>query len=155
MKQLDDNYFMNLALEEAKKAAEANEVPVGAVISSGEGEIISTAFNTVEKDGSCIMHAEIKAILAAQKQLKNWRLDGCALYVTLEPCIMCCGAILLSRISRVVYGASDPKGGASDSILSGKIEVIGGVMEDESSMLLKLFFKSKRENIRYEKNLFL
>ena len=148
-----DNYFMGLALEEAKKAAENDEVPVGAVISSGEGKIISTAFNTVEKDGSCIMHAEIKAILAAQKKLENWRLDGCALYVTLEPCIMCCGAILLSRISKVIYGTIDPKGGSSGSILEGKIKIVHGIMEEESSILLKSFFKSKRGNIRYGKNM--
>ena len=147
--QYDDNYFMNLALEEAKKAVEADEVPVGAVIASGEGEIISSAFNTVEKDGSCIMHAEIKAILDAQKQLENWRLDECSLYVTLEPCIMCCGAILLSRISKVVYGTIDPKGGSTSTILSGKIEVISGIMEEESSLLLKSFFKSKRGQRRY------
>ena len=148
-----DNYFMGLALEEAKKAAENGEVPVGAVISSGEGEIISAAFNTVEKDGSCIMHAEIRAILAAQKKLVNWRLDGCALYVTLEPCIMCCGAILLSRISKLIYGTIDPKGGSSASILEGKIEIVHGIMEEESSILLKSFFKSKRGNIRYGKNM--
>ena len=142
--QYDDNYFMNLALEEANKAANADEVPVGAVIVNGGGEIISSAFNTVEKDVSCIMHAEIKAILNAQKQLENWRLDECSLYVTLEPCIMCCGAILLSRISKVVYGTIDPKGGSASTILNGKIEVISGIMEEKSSLLLKSFFKSKR-----------
>ncbi len=151
MKQYDDRYFMNIALEEAKKAMETGEVPVGAVIASGVGEIISSAFNTVEKDCSCIMHAEIKAILDAQKNLKNWRLDECSLYVTLEPCIMCCGAILLSRISRVVYGTIDPKGGSSSTILNDKIEVVSGVREEESSLLLKLFFKSKREIPRFVK----
>ncbi len=147
--QYDDNYFMNLALEEANKAANADEVPVGAVIVNGGGEIISSAFNTVEKDVSCIMHAEIKAILNAQKQLENWRLDECSLYVTLEPCIMCCGAILLSRISKVVYGTIDPKGGSASTILNGKIEVISGIMEEKSSLLLKSFFKSKRGQRRY------
>ena len=147
--QYDDNYFMNLALEEANKAANADEVPVGAVIVNGRGEIISSAFNTVEKDVSCIMHAEIKAILNAQKQLENWRLDECSLYVTLEPCIMCCGAILLSRISKVVYGTIDPKGGSASTILNDKIEVVSGIMEEESSLLLKSFFKSKRGQRRY------
>ena len=147
--QYDDNYFMNLALEEANKAANADEVPVGAVIVNGGGEIISSAFNTVEKDVSCIMHAEIKAILNAQKQLENWRLDECSLYVTLEPCIMCCGAILLSRISKVVYGTIDPKGGSVSTILNGKVEVVSGIMEEESSLLLKSFFKSKRGQRRY------
>jgi len=149
--QYSDNYYMALALEEAKKAEKSDEVPVGAVIADGNGEIVSAAFNTVEKDGSCIMHAEINAILAAQKKLENWRLDGCILYVTLEPCIMCCGAILLSRISKVVYGTVDPKGGSSDLILGGKIETVHGIMEEESSILLKSFFKSKRLNIRYGK----
>ena len=149
--QYDDNYFMNLALEEAKNALNADEVPVGAVIASGRGEIIASSFNSVEKDGSCIMHAEIRVILAAQKKLENWRLDGCKLYVTLEPCIMCCGAIILSRISKLVYGTIDPKGGLSGSILEGKIEIVHGIMEEESSMLLKSFFKSKREKDRYLK----
>ena len=152
MNKLDDKYFMNFALKEAEKALAYDEVPVGAVITDIGGSIISSAFNTVENDISCIMHAEINAILAAQKKLRNWRLDECSLYVTLEPCIMCCGAILLSRIGKVVYGASDPKGGVSSSILEGKIELIGGVMDEESSMLLKSFFKSKRENIRYNKS---
>ena len=152
MDKKDDKYFMHIALNEAKKAAENGEVPVGAVIASGGGEVISSAFNTVESDVSSIMHAEINSILAAQKKLHNWRLDECSLYVTLEPCIMCCGAILLSRIGRVVYGASDPKGGVSSSILGGKIQLIAGVMAEESSMLLKSFFKSKRENIRYDKS---
>ncbi|MCL4533170.1 MAG: nucleoside deaminase [Deltaproteobacteria bacterium] len=152
MNKLDDKYFMDLALKEAEKALNNDEVPVGAVITSIGGNVISSAFNTVESDISCIMHAEINAILAAQKKLHNWRLDECSLYVTLEPCIMCCGAILLSRIGRVVYGAADPKGGVSSSILSGKIELTGGIMDEESSMLLKSFFKSKRENIRYNKS---
>jgi tRNA(adenine34) deaminase len=152
MNKLDDKYFMNLALKEAEKALNGDEVPVGAIIASAGGEVISSAFNTVESNVSCIMHAEINSILAGQKKLHNWRLDECSLYVTLEPCIMCCGAILLSRIGRVVYGASDPKGGVSSSILGGKIELIGGIMAEESSMLLKSFFKSKRENIRYDKS---
>ena len=152
MNKFDDKYFMNFALKEAEKALDGDEVPVGAVIISGGGSIISSAFNTVESDISCIMHAEINAILAAQKKLRNWRLDECSLYVTLEPCIMCCGAILLSRIGKVVYGASDPKGGVSSSILGGKIEIISGIMDEESSLLLKSFFKSKRENIRYNKS---
>ncbi len=152
MNKFDDKYFMNFALKEAEKALDGDEVPVGAVIISGGGEVISSAFNTVESNISCIMHAEINAILAAQKKLRNWRLDECSLYVTLEPCIMCCGAILLSRIGKVVYGASDPKGGVSSSILGGKIEIISGIMDEESSLLLKSFFKSKRENIRYNKS---
>ena len=144
----DDTCFMKLAIGEAKKAIEADEVPVGAVIVKN-GIAISSAFNTVEKDGSCIMHAEIKAILSAQKTLENWRLDECSLYVTLEPCIMCCGAILLSRIKKVVYGAADPKGGAADPVLHDKIEVASGILEEESQVLLRSFFKSKRSSVRF------
>ena len=144
----EDLNFMKSAVEEAGKAFSEDEVPVGAVIVKN-GEIISAAHNTVEKDASCVMHAEIKAILAAQKKLENWRLDGCTLYVTLEPCVMCCGAITLSRIARLVYGAPDPKGdskvgGAVLSILGGKIEITAGIMEGESAVLLKDFFKMKR-----------
>jgi tRNA(adenine34) deaminase len=148
----DETLFMKLALKKAEKALETDEVPVGAVIANSSGKIISSGFNTVEKNGSCIMHAEIKAILKAQKKLENWRLDGCVLYVTLEPCIMCCGAILLSRISKVVFGAADPKGGFSSSLLNGKIEVASGIMEKESSLLLKSFFKSKRDKRRRGEN---
>ncbi len=141
---LDDKYFMGIALKEAEKALEADEVPVGAVIVDKDGIIISSGFNTVEKDCSCIMHAEVKAILDAQSRLKNWRLDDYSLYVTLEPCVMCCGAIMLSRLSRLVYAAIDPKGGSSSTILDGKIEIVSNIMEEESSKLLKSFFKSKR-----------
>ncbi len=146
---LDDKYFMEVSLKEAEKALKSDEVPVGAVIVGRKGEIISSGFNTVEKDISCIRHAEINAILEAQSKLKNWRLDECSIYVTLEPCIMCCGAIILSRIPRLVYAAPDPKGGSSMSTLAGKIEIVSGIMEEESSNMLKSFFKSKRESSRY------
>ena len=143
---------MKLALEEAKKAKECDEVPIGAIIVKNN-EIISLSFNTVEKDKSIIMHAEIKAILEAQKKLDSWRLEGCSLYVTLEPCLMCCGAIVLSRIKRLVYGAKDLKTGAVNSLyntlndkrLNHNVEVVQGVMELESSLLLKDFFKDKRK----------
>ncbi|MCL4321364.1 MAG: tRNA adenosine(34) deaminase TadA [Deltaproteobacteria bacterium] len=147
----NDIKFMELALGEAKKAKEEGEVPVGAIITI-DNRLIASSFNTVEKDKSSIMHAEIKVILEAQKKLSNWRLEGCSLYVTLEPCLMCCGAIVLSRIKRLVYGAKDLKTGAADSLystlndkrLNHNVEVIPGVMELESSLLLKGFFKEKR-----------
>jgi tRNA(adenine34) deaminase len=99
------------------------------------------------------MHAEIKVILEAQKKLNNWRLEGCSLYVTLEPCLMCCGAIVLSRIKRLVYGAKAPKAGAVNSLyntlnderLNHNVEIVAGIMELESSLLLKDFFKEKRD----------
>ncbi|MFW0884694.1 nucleoside deaminase [Candidatus Acidulodesulfobacterium sp. H_13] len=139
---------MKSAINEAEKALEADEVPVGAIIVKKTGETLSSSFNTVEKDKSSIMHAEIKAIMDAQKKLKNWRLEGCTLYVTLEPCIMCCGAIVLSRITRLVYGTKDYKGGMALPIINGRIEVVSGVMKKESEILLKTFFQSKRNKSR-------
>lgn len=144
----EDIDFMKSALNEAKKALEADEVPVGAIIVKKTGEILSSSFNTVERDKSSIMHAEIKAIMDAQKKLENWRLEECTLYVTLEPCIMCCGAIVLSRITRLVYGTKDYKGGMALPIINGRIEVVSGIMEKESEALLKAFFQSKRNKSR-------
>ncbi len=144
----EDIDFMKSAINEAEKALEADEVPVGAIIVKKTGETLSSSFNTVEKDKSSIMHAEIKAIMDAQKKLKNWRLEGCTLYVTLEPCIMCCGAIVLSRITRLVYGTKDYKGGMALPIINGRIEVVSGVMKKESEILLKTFFQSKRNKSR-------
>lgn len=143
--------FMKLALEEAKKAKEEGEVPIGAIIVI-DNMPVASSFNTVEKDKSSMMHAEIKVILEAQKRLDNWRLTDCSLYVTLEPCLMCCGAIILSRINRLVYGAKDPKAGAVNSLyntlnderLNHNVDIVSGVMELESSLLLKDFFKEKR-----------
>ncbi len=147
-----DVKFMELALGEAKKAKEEGEVPIGAIVVLGN-RLIASSFNTVEKDKSSIMHAEIKVILEAQKKLNNWRLEGCSLYVTLEPCLMCCGAIVLSRIKRLVYGAKAPKAGAVNSLyntlnderLNHNVEIVAGIMELESSLLLKDFFKEKRD----------
>ncbi|HEC24996.1 MAG TPA: nucleoside deaminase [bacterium] len=144
----EDIDFMKSAINEAEKALEADEVPVGAIIVKKTGKILASSFNTVEKDKSSIMHAEIKAIMDAQKKLENWRLEGCTLYVTLEPCIMCCGAIVLSRITRLVYGTKDYKGGMALPIIDGRIEVVSGVMKKESEVLLKTFFQSKRNKSR-------
>ncbi len=146
-----DEYFMKLAIEEAIKSYNNDEVPIGAVIVKNN-KIISASSNSVEKDLSSIMHAEIKAIISAQKKLKSWRLNECTMYVTLEPCLMCCGAMILSRIEKLVYAASDLKSGAvnslystlSDNRLNHTVETAGGIMEKESSQLLKDFFKIKR-----------
>ncbi len=146
-----DEYFMKLAIKEAIKSYNADEVPIGAVIVKNN-EIISASSNSVEKDLSVIMHAEIKALISAQKKLKSWRLNECTMYATLEPCLMCCGAIILSRVNRLVYAAPDPKAGAvnslyttlSDKRLNHTVETMGGIMEKESSQLLKDFFKIKR-----------
>ncbi len=144
-----DEFFMRRALDEAKNAFYEDEVPVGAVIVRN-GEIIASAHNTRESDKNALNHAEIKAIDEACKALGGWRLVGCTLYVTLEPCPMCAGAIINSRVERVVYGAHDKKAGSFGTMLDltdyplYKPEVEGGVLSDECSALLSDFFKAKR-----------
>ena len=142
---------MKLALKEAKKAYDKGEVPVGAVIVK-EGKVISKAYNLKEIKNDTTNHAEILAIKKASKKLKSWRLIGCDIYVTLEPCIMCAGAIIQSRIENVYFGAYDLKGGAfgtSINVLDAKNinhkpNIFGGILEDSCSQLLKDFFKNKR-----------
>lgn len=148
---LEKENFMNEALKEAKKAYKKEEIPVGAVIVKN-GKIISKAHNLKETKKRTTSHAEIIAINKANKKLKNWRLNDCEMYVTLEPCPMCAGAILQSRIKHLVYGASDPKGGAVESVIkmlnntlwNHKVDVTAGVLEEESAELLKNFFRRKR-----------
>lgn len=142
--------YMRAALRQAKLAARADEVPVGAVIVHN-GRIIATGRNRREQTGSALWHAEMVAIERACRKLGQWRLDECELYVTLEPCPMCAGAILNARIRRVVIGAADPKGGAMGSVISlfdhpfnHKPEVARGVLAARSSKLLKQFFAAKR-----------
>lgn len=145
------NQYMLEAINEAKKAYKLDEVPVGAIIVK-DGLIVGRGYNLRESKHQSINHAEIIAIQEACKTLKSWRLDGCTLYVTLEPCIMCAGAIMQSRIEKVVYGASDDKAGCIDSVLnlyehqgfSHYPIHISGVMEKECSQLIKQFFKEKR-----------
>ncbi len=148
-----DIFYMQLALKEARLAAERREVPVGAVIISKEGELLASAANSpiASCDPSC--HAEISAIRLACRQQKNYRLPETTLYVTLEPCIMCIGAMLHARIKRIVYGAADPKTGAAtslyqlgdDSRLNHQIEICSGVMENECGEILRDFFRERRE----------
>ena len=148
----NDEYFMKKALECALEAADMDEVPVGAVIVKNN-KIIAKAGNRREKDNLVTSHAEILAITKANKKLKSWRLNDCALYVTLEPCIMCAGAIIQARFSKVVFGAYDLKGGAFGSSinvldsnnLNWKPLVIPGVLQVECSSLLSDYFKNKRE----------
>jgi tRNA(adenine34) deaminase len=148
----DDDRFMRLAIEEAKKAELMGEVPIGALIVGEGGEIISRAHNLRETSSDPTAHAEIIAIREAAKKLHGWRLSGTTLYVTLEPCVMCMGAIMLARIKRLVFGSLDTKAGAALSIynigidgkLNHRIRVKEGVLKDESGDLLKRFF----ENIR-------
>lgn len=141
----DHIHFMRKALEEAKYAFFKNEVPVGCVIVN-ENEIISKSSNMVELLNDSTAHAELIAITSAQNSLNNKNLDGCILYTTLEPCLMCHGAIYWSKINTIVYGASDEKRGFSRHNLEidRKINIIKGVMEEESRELLENFFKKIR-----------
>jgi tRNA(adenine34) deaminase len=143
---LDHSYFMRQALAEAKRAYERNEVPVGAVVVSS-GRIIARAHNLTETLNDVTAHAEMQAITAAENILGGKYLKDCTLYVTLEPCVMCAGALAWSQVSRIIYGATDEKRGysiVSSQILHPKTEVIGGVLKDECAELLKIFFKDKR-----------
>jgi tRNA(adenine34) deaminase len=147
----EDERFMRAALAEAKVAASVNEVPVGAVVVKG-GEIIGRGLNRPVQDSDPTAHAEIMAIRAAAISEKNYRLNGTTVYVTLEPCAMCMGAMLNARVSRVVFGAYDPKAGAAGSVvdlsdnrkLNHQIEVNGGLFEDKCGALLQKFFESRR-----------
>ena len=142
---------MAQAYKEAQKAFEEDEVPVGCVITK-DGKIIARAHNRKEKKNCALFHAEIECIRKAARKLDNWNLKGCEIYVTLEPCMMCTGALINSRIDRIVYGCEDPKGGALVSnirlqdvrLLNHYPQIQGGVMEKECSELLKKFFKNKR-----------
>ncbi|MCR4430458.1 MAG: tRNA adenosine(34) deaminase TadA [Tepidanaerobacteraceae bacterium] len=147
-----DVFFMREALKEARKALELKEVPVGAVIAA-EGGIVAAAHNLREALQDATAHAEILAIRMACEVLGSWRLTGCTLYVTLEPCPMCAGAIVLSRLDRVVFGASDPKAGACGSLVNipederfnHRPKMSAGVLAEECAGLLKDFFKQKRQ----------
>jgi tRNA(adenine34) deaminase len=148
---LDDAFFMREALKQAKKAFEKDEVPVGAIIQR-DGEIIARAHNLRETHQDATAHAELLAIRKACKVIGSWRLVNCSLYVTLEPCAMCAGAIVLSRLDKVVFGAHDPKSGACGSLLNipederfnHRPEIISGVLAPECGEILKDFFRLKR-----------
>ena len=146
--------FMLQALEEAKKAEIEGEVPVGAIITY-KNEVISTGRNRREKLNNALIHAEIEAIYKACRKLKRWRLTDCCLYVTLEPCAMCAGAIINSRISKLIYGAKDPKSGSCGSVINlfelpfnHTPEVISNILKDECSGILSSFFKKLRKNLK-------
>lgn len=147
-----DDAFMAEALAIARSAALLGEVPVGAVVVR-DGVIIATGHNRRELDADPTAHAELLAMRAAARALGDWRLEGCTVYVTLEPCPMCAGAMVLSRIERCVYGCADPKGGYLGTVgdlsqvaeLNHRFEVVPGVRGDESAALLKGFFRELRE----------
>ncbi len=146
-----DEIFMQKALSLAEKAREEDEVPVGAIVVH-KGEIIASAYNKRENDKCATHHAEILAIEEACRTLGGWRLPNCTLYVTLEPCPMCAGAIMNSRIDRVVFGASDEKAGAFGTLfdlnslpLNHKTDIKRGVLKNECAELLRAYFRKKRE----------
>ncbi len=146
----EDEYYMKLALEEAQKAAQLGEVPVGAVIVRGE-KVVAAAHNLRERDRMATAHAELLAIQEACRRLNNWRLADCTLYVTLEPCPMCAGAIINSRLQRVVYGAPDQRAGCCGSVanffhmpFNHSPALTTGILEEQCSALLKDFFEQRR-----------
>jgi tRNA(adenine34) deaminase len=153
-----DEYFMRLAIAEADKASAIGEVPIGAVIVKDD-EVIASAYNLRETEQRSVAHAELLAIDEACRKVGSWRLTGCTLYVTLEPCAMCSGAIVLSRVERVVYGASDPKGGCAgtlmnlldDSRFNHQATVTAGVCEVECGTMLSTFFRHLRLKQKEEK----
>lgn len=152
MKTNIDEKCMRIALKEAQNAVILDEVPVGAVIVK-DGKILAKGHNLRERSNDPTSHAEINAIRKACKKLNSWRLEGATIYVTVEPCSMCAGTLLQCRIGRIVYGASDPKGGAIESSLelfkakniNHHPEILGGVLKEECSNLISSYFKSKRQ----------
>ena len=150
---------MHLALQQALLAQDSGEVPVGAVIVDSRGEILSTGFNRTIQDHDPTGHAEVIALRAAARKIGNYRLPGATLYVTLEPCAMCMGAIMHARLARVVFGATDPKTGVCGSVLNlpqesrlnHHTQVLGGVLELECGETLRTFFRSRRnKEIKFE-----
>ncbi len=150
--------YMKAALRQARKAYELGEVPIGCVIVF-EGKIIGRGYNRRNTDKSTLSHAEITAIRKASKKMGDWRLEGCTLYVTLEPCQMCAGAIVQARIPEVVIGCMNPKAGCAGSILNilempefnHQVKVTRGILEEECSGMLTLFFKELRVRVREER----
>jgi tRNA(adenine34) deaminase len=147
----NDQYYMSLALKEAEAAAGEDEVPVGAVIVY-QGRVIGKAHNQRERLKDPTAHAEMVAVTQAAAYLQNWRLTGCTIYVTIEPCAMCAGALVLARMERIVYGVPDPKGGACGSVfdivneprLNHRVLVTPGVLAEDCGRVLSDFFKRRR-----------
>ncbi|MBX3190878.1 MAG: tRNA adenosine(34) deaminase TadA [Labilithrix sp.] len=148
----DDEHWMRCALAEADRASAKGEVPVGAVVVGASGELLATGHNLRETDADPTAHAEIVAIREAARKIGAWRLEGATLYVTLEPCVMCAGAMVNARIARVVYGCDDPKAGAcktlftigEDTRLNHRFPITRGVLETDCAARLKSFFAALR-----------
>ena len=153
-----DERYMQMAIEQARIAEENGDVPIGAVI-VGENGIIGKAYNQREQLQDPTAHAEIIALTQAAAAMENWHLNGCTIYVTLEPCPMCAGALVLARMDRLVYGCDDPKSGACGSLynivhderLNHRLEVTSGVLADECSQQLQEFFAKRREKNKNDK----
>lgn len=147
-----DEYYMHRALDQAREGLAAGEVPVGAVVVDASGEIIGAGYNAPVSGHDPSAHAEIRALRDAGARLGNYRLDGCSLYVTLEPCLMCTGAIIHARLARVVYGAAEPRTGMVESKANlfaqpwynHRVEVVGGVLAARAARLLRAFFAPRR-----------
>ena len=146
-----DERMMAVALEEARACAATEDVPVGAIVERA-GQILARGANARERLGDPTAHAEVLALREASRRAETWRLDGCTLYVTLEPCAMCAGALVLARVDRLVYGAADPKAGFAGSVgdivrherLNHRVSVTTGILAAESSTLLRSFFAGRR-----------
>ena len=153
-----DEHYMKKALRQAQRAASLGEVPIGCVIVCGD-KVVGRGCNMRNTKKTTLAHAEITAIDKASKKLGDWRLEGCTMYVTLEPCQMCSGAIVQSRLDRVVIGTKNPKAGCAGSILNlldmeqfnHRVEITNGVLENECSKLLKSFFKDLRVRVKEER----
>ncbi|WP_204703540.1 tRNA adenosine(34) deaminase TadA [Granulicatella adiacens] len=158
MELQEKEFFMREALKEAQKAYDQAEVPIGAVVVLN-GEIIGRGHNLREKEQDATLHAEIKVIRQANQHLGSWRLEDCELFVTLEPCPMCSGAMILARMKKVIFGAFDPKAGTAgtfmnllqDSRFNHQVEVEQGVLEEECQEILRSFFKGLRERNKKRK----
>ena len=158
MELQEKEFFMREALKEAQKAYDQEEVPIGAVVVLN-GEIIGRGHNLREKEQDATLHAEIKAIRQANQYLGSWRLEDCELFVTLEPCPMCSGAMILARMKKVIFGAFDPKAGTAgtfmnllqDSRFNHQVEIDQGVLEEECQEILRSFFKGLRERNKQRK----
>lgn len=153
---MNDEYYMYIAINEARKSTKKGDVPVGAVIVK-DNKILSKAYNTREKHQKVIGHAEINALIKANKKAKRYRLDGAVIYITKEPCLMCMGAILSAKLSRIVYGAKDLRFGTEDlaqnNNFNHKCEIEGGVLKKQCEDVLKSFFKELRgKNASSRKN---
>nr|WP_153497381.1 nucleoside deaminase [Lactococcus sp. dk101] len=153
--------FMQEALKEAQKAADNEEVPIGCVLVSADKTILARAFNRRELDGQATHHAEICAIEQANQVIGNWRLTDCALFVSIEPCVMCAGAIGLARIPQVYFGATNPKFGGTVSLyqilederLNHRVHVESGICQEASAEIMQTFFRNRRKKLKNKKNM--